>query len=159
MEKNIAIYKHSGIVRKCNFFVRTLQCTEILFFIHFAYENIIKKNFPLPVPMALKTWCDETYCDQDCHKTINLNFIFLNKSKKVEKSLFLVLLKLTKCSFQPQKIEFWLNYILWKKKFYCSRKTFCICMFEIRRYQNLDIFCKRICLKFRFLRRPHQISQ
>ena len=34
-------------------------------------------------------------CDQDCHKTINLNFIFLNKSKKVEeKSLFLVLLKL-----------------------------------------------------------------
>ena len=59
---------------------------------------------PSFIRRPLKTWCDETYCDQDCHKTINLNFIFLNKSKKVvEKSLFLVLLKLPKCSFQPQK--------------------------------------------------------
>ena len=35
----------------------------------------------------LKTWCDETYCDQDCHKTINLNFylslqIFKSRRKK-----------------------------------------------------------------------------
>ena len=50
-----------------------------------AFSRLKTTPSPLPVPMALKTWCDETYCDQDCHKTINLNFIFLNKSKKVEK--------------------------------------------------------------------------